>query len=55
VQPLVSSTFEGANTTCFAYGQTGSGKTFTMMGYNPTDANQQGIPGLYLMASCDIM
>ena len=50
VQPLVSSTFEGANTTCFAYGLTGSGKTFTMMG---TSDGQ--IPGLYLMASCDIM
>jgi len=47
---LVSSTFEGANTTCFAYGQTGSGKTHTMMG--TSDGN---IPGLYLMASCDII
>lgn len=29
-KPLVSSLFEGHNTTLFAYGQTGSGKTYTM-------------------------
>ena len=50
VQPLVVSTFEGKNTTCFAYGQTGSGKTFTMMG--TSDAK---VPGLYLLASFDII
>jgi kinesin family member 2/24 len=50
VQPLIVSTFEGANTTCFAYGQTGSGKTFTMMG------TQDGkVPGLFLLASYDII
>lgn len=26
-----------------------------MMGYNPTDETKQGVPGLYLMASCDII
>lgn len=50
VQPLIVSTFEGANTTCFAYGQTGSGKTFTMMG-----TPDGSVPGLYLLASYDIM
>ncbi len=50
MQPLIVSTFEGANTTCFAYGQTGSGKTFTMMG------TQDGkVPGLFLLASYDII
>lgn len=50
MQPLIISTFEGANTTCFAYGQTGSGKTFTMMG------TQDGkVPGLFLLASYDII
>jgi len=50
VQPLIVSTFEGANTTCFAYGQTGSGKTFTMMG-----TSDGKVPGLYLLASFDII
>mgnify|MGYP002632222425 CR=1 FL=1 len=50
MQPLVQSTFEGANTTCFAYGQTGSGKTFTMMG-----SVEAQVPGLYLLASHDII
>lgn len=26
-----------------------------MMGFNPSDETKQGIPGLYLMASCDII
>ena len=26
-----------------------------MMGFNPTDEGKQGIPGLYLMASCDLI
>ena len=55
MQPLVSYTFEGANTTCFAYGQTGSGKTYTMMGNTPLDESKPAVPGLYLMASCDII
>ena len=50
MQPLVRCTFEGSNTTCFAYGQTGSGKTFTMMGLN-----DGSVPGLYLLASLDII
>ena len=50
VLPLVAETFKGAKTTCFAYGQTGSGKTFTMMG-----SSDGGVPGLYLLASHDII
>ncbi|CAD8167731.1 unnamed protein product [Paramecium octaurelia] len=49
VRPIIQAAFNKAKCTCFAYGQTGSGKTYTMLG-DP----DQGVPGLYVMASYDI-
>ena len=49
VRPLINSAFNGSKVSCFAYGQTGSGKTYTMMG-----EDEDGIPGLYLLATKDI-
>ena len=38
---MISSAFDGYNSTIFAYGQTGSGKTYTMIG---TDESHGIIP-----------
>ena len=44
VRELLSSSFEGYNTTIFAYGQTGSGKTYTMgTGCENVSGEQRGI------------
>ena len=51
--PLVESTWDGFNATCFAYGMTGAGKTHTMFGDMYLETALQ--PGLVSLALADLL
>lgn len=51
--PLVESTWDGFNATCFAYGMTGAGKTHTMFGDMYLETARQ--PGLVSLTLADLL